>query len=497
MKAFIFALLVGVCVAQNADTNPRRFPASFKLGVANAAAQIEGAWEEDGKGEHIWDNWAKVRPEMISDRSTPAVAADSYHKYKEDVRLIKEMGLDVYRLSISWARIYPTGYPTAEPNAAGVQYYKNLLAECKQNGIQVMATLYHWDLPQQLQEDFGGWLNETVVDLFAAFADVSFKLFGDDVTWWITINEPKQVCHAGYGDGYFAPGVVSSGVGEYVCARNVLLAHAKAYHNYNDNYRASQGGKVSMVIDTLWFEPGSDSDADKDAAERLLQFGFGLYGNPIFNGDWPKLVKDRVAMRSEKEGFKQSRLPAWTQEEIDYIKGTGDFVALNHYATHMANGTSEAPIGNPSFGSDISALEWARPEWPKGNGDWFSVVPWGLRKLLVWLKDTYNDQEIIITENGLSDSTGVLEDDHRVDYFRDYISNCLDAIYEDNVNLSTYIAWSIIDDWEWGGGYTSFLGMYKVDFNDPERPRIKRKSADYFTQIVKNRCLVDADKCVD
>ncbi|CAG9841134.1 unnamed protein product [Diabrotica balteata] len=293
------------------------------------------------------------------------------------------------------------------------------------------------------------------------------------------------------------PVLFSSGVGEYVCARNVLLAHAKAYHNYNDNYKASQGGKVSMVIDTLWFEPGSDSDADKDAAERLLQFGFGLYGNPIFNGDWPKLVKDRVAMRSEKEGFKQSRLPAWTQEEIDYIKGTGDFVALNHYATHMANGTSEAPIGNPSFGSDISALEWARPEWPKGNGDWFSIVPWGLRKLLVWLKDTYNDREIIITENGLSDSTGVLEDDHRVDYFRDYISNCLDAIYEDNVNLSTYIAWSIIDDWEWGGGYTSFLGMYKVDFNDPERPRIKRKSADYFTQIVKNRCLVDADKCVD
>ncbi|XP_023021868.2 myrosinase 1 isoform X1 [Leptinotarsa decemlineata] len=499
MKLIVLLLLCCLLSSSSADdtvVTKRRFPKNFKLGVANAAPQIEGAWDTDGKGETIWDHFARTRPEMISDRSTPAVACDSYHKYKEDVALVKNMGLDVYRLSIAWSRVLPTG-KIDSVNQLGVQYYKKLLKELKDNNVQAMVTLYHWDLPQPLQDEYGGWLNETVVDLFVDYAKLCFELFGDDVQWWVTINEPKQVCNAGYGDGRFAPGIVSRGIGEYVCNKNVILAHAKAYRIYDEQYRSKQGGKVSMVIDTLWFEPSSDNPGDIDASERLLQFGFGMFGNPIFLGDWPKLVKDRVAMRSKLEGFAVSRLPEFTQEEIKLIKGTYDYLGLNHYATHMASAAQEAPIGEPSFGADISTYEWSKPEWTKGAGDWFSVVPWGLRKLLVWLKKNYGDVEIVITENGLSDTSGTLEDDHRVDYFRDYISNCLDAIYEDNVNLTTYIAWSIIDDWEWTGGYGSFLGMYKVDFNDPERPRIKRKSADYFTQIVKNRCLVDVEDCTD
>ncbi|KAG5877878.1 hypothetical protein JTB14_028077 [Gonioctena quinquepunctata] len=494
--AVLFSCLLSSSLADDAVVNKRRFPPGFKLGAANAATQIEGAWDTDGKGENIWDHFAHTRPEMIWGGSTPDVACDSYHKYKEDVSLVKQMGLDVYRLSIAWSRILPTG-KLDQINELGVQYYKNLLKELKDNGIEAMVTLYHWDLPQPLQDEYGGWLNEAVVDLFADYSRLCFELFGDDVQWWVTINEPKQICNAGYGDGRFAPGIVSRGVGEYVCNKNVLLAHAKAYRIYDEQFRARQGAKVSMVIDSLWFEASSDSDADKDAAERLLQFGFGFFGHPIFIGDWPQMLKDRIGMRSQLEGLAESRLPVLSEEEIALIKGTYDYLALNHYATHMASAAPEAPIGEPSFGADISAIEWARPEWKKGAGDWFSVVPWGLRKLMVWLKQEYGDIEIVITENGLSDTTGVLEDNDRVDYFRDYISNCLDAIYEDKVNLTTYIAWSIIDDWEWTGGYGSFLGMYKVDFNDPERPRIKRKSADYFTQIVRNRCLVEASECTD
>ncbi|XP_018570851.1 myrosinase 1-like [Anoplophora glabripennis] len=490
MKILVLVLsLVSIGFADD-EINSRYFPKGFKFGVANAAPQIEGGWNEDGKTESIWDYYAHTYPEKIVDRSTPDIACDSYHKYKEDVAMVKAMGVDYYRLSIAWTRILPTGYPD-KVNQAGVQYYKNLFAELKAANVEPMVTLYHWDLPQSLEEQLGGWLNETVSDLFAEYARLCFELFKDDVKMWITINEPKQVCSAGYGAGYYAPGVVSSGIGEYICAKNVIMAHAKAYHIYDDEFRATNQGRIAMVVDSLWFEPGSDSAEDQEASERVLQFGIGLYANPMFIGNWPQVVIDRVAQRSELEGFSTSRLPAFTDEEIAYVKGTCDYLALNHYATNMVNATADAPIGNPSNGNDISVLTWKKPEWPVGAGDWFGVVPWGLRHLLVWLKKTYGDVEIIITENGLSDTTGIMEDDHRISYYQGYLSACLDAIYEDGVNLSTYTAWSIIDDWEWTGGYTAFLGMYYVNFTDPERTRIPRKSASWFTNMVATRCLVD------
>ncbi|XP_023310666.1 myrosinase 1-like [Anoplophora glabripennis] len=495
MKATVLIVCLLSTSLADDPINTRYFPKDFKFGVANAATQIEGGWNEDGKGETIWDYLAHNYPEKIADSSTPEIASDSYHKYKEDVALVKAMGLDYYRLSIAWSRILPTGHPD-KINQAGVRYYKNLFAELKAAEVEPMVTLYHLDLPQPLQDEYGGWLNETVVDLFAEYARICFELFKDDVKMWITINEPKQVCHGGYGTGAFAPGVVSNGVGEYICAKNVILAHAKAYHIYDDEFRATNQGRISIVIDTPWYEPGSDSEEDQEAAERIIQFSFGLYGNPIFVGDWPQVVVDRISQRSELEGFTSSRLPAFTDEEIAYVKGTNDYLGVNHYSTSMVNATTDSPIGDPSYGKDMSVLDWAQPDWPTGaDGDYQNVVPWGMRHLLVWLKKNYGDVEIVITENGLSDSTGILEDDHRISYYQDYLSACLDAIYEDGVNLSTYLAWSIIDDWEFNAGYTSFLGMHYVNFTDPERTRIPRKSASWFTNMVATRCLVDT--CVE
>ncbi|KAJ8983484.1 hypothetical protein NQ317_014943 [Molorchus minor] len=481
-------------LADDDEINSRYFPTDFKFGVANAATQIEGAWDEDGKGETIWDHFVHTFPDKISDGSTPDVAADSYHKYKEDVALIKAMGLDYYRLSIAWSRILPTGYPD-EINQKGVDYYTNLFVELKENGIEPMVTLYHWDLPQPLEEELGGWLNSKTADLFSEYAKICFELFGEYVKAWVTINEPKQVCDSGYDRGHFAPGIVSYGIGGYRCAYNVLLAHAKAYHVYDENFRTEQGGKIAMVLDSSWYEPGSDSEADQEASERIMQFYYGLYANPIVHGNWPQIVIDRIGNRSQLEGFAQSRLPVFTQEEIDYIKGTYDYLALNHYTTTMVNGTSEEEIGTPSCSADRSVLEWNNPEWTKNGSSWIYVVPWGLRRELGWLKKTYGDVEIIITENGLSDQSGVMEDDHRIAYFQGYLSSCLDAIYEDGVNLTAYIAWSIIDDWEWTGGIwvrianisLTKLGMYAVNFSDPERTRTPRKSASFFTNVVKTR----------
>lgn len=170
------------------------------------------------------------------------VAADSYHRYKEDIAALKDVGMQTYRLSIAWSRILPTGYAN-KVNQLGVQYYKNLLAELKSNNIEPLVTLYHWDLPQVLQTQMGGWLNESIADLFADYARVCYKLFGDEVKWWVIINEPKQVCLSGYGIGDFAPGIVSNGVGDYICAKNVLLAHAKAYHVYSKEFKSTQHGR--------------------------------------------------------------------------------------------------------------------------------------------------------------------------------------------------------------------------------------------------------------
>lgn len=250
--------------------NTRKFPDHFKFGASNAAPQIEGAYLTDGKSESIWDHFAHTRPDLITDHSNLDVAADSYHKYKEDVAALKGVGMQSYRLSFAWTRIFPNGY-TAKINAAGVQYYKKVIKELKDNNIEPMVTLYHWDLPQVLQDQLGGWLNESVTDLFAEYARVCFKLFGEDVKWWVTINEPKQVCLGGYEGRGLAPGV-GSDVGGYICSKNVLLAHAKAYRIYDKEFRGKQGGKVSMVIDSFWFEPGSESAADQAAAERTLQF---------------------------------------------------------------------------------------------------------------------------------------------------------------------------------------------------------------------------------
>ncbi|KAJ8982454.1 hypothetical protein NQ317_010194 [Molorchus minor] len=457
------------------EINSRYFPENFKFGAASAAIQVEGAWNESGKGESIWDHFAHNFPDRIADKSNSDVACDSYHKYKEDVAMAKAIGLDYYRFSISWPRIFPTGYPD-EVNQAGVDYYTNLFEELKANDVEPMVTLFHFDLPQTLENDLA---------------------FGKFVKVWVTFNEPKTFCGAGYGSGSHAPGVVSDGIGNYICARNVLLAHAKVWHIYNDTYRAQYGGRISMVLDSDWYEPGSDSDEDIEASERVLQFQYGLYGNPIFKGNWPQVVIDRVAMRSKLENYTASRLPAFSDSEIEYINGTYDFLTLNHYHTRMVNATSEIAIGSPSFDNDQSVSIWIKPEWPTGAGEWSTVVPWGLRKLLVWLKNTYGDIEIFITENGVSDSSSHLEDDKRVSFlpgtFKSftYLSAALDAIYEDGVNLTTYIAWCLMDDWEWTTGYSIYMGFYRVDFDDPERTRTARKSGEYFKNVTATHCLVD------
>uniref|UniRef100_A0A0K8TVD7 Putative glycosyl hydrolase n=1 Tax=Phaedon cochleariae TaxID=80249 RepID=A0A0K8TVD7_PHACE len=496
MRAVIHYAVIVIVLFSEAITedvlNNRRFPDDFLFGVATASYQVEGAWNEDGKGESIWDRVCHTVPSPITNNDTGDIACDSYHKYKEDVALLADLGVDFYRFSIAWTRILPTGFNN-NINQAGLNYYKNLTKELRANGIEPVVTMYHWDLPQSLQ-DLGGWQNELIVDSYVDYARILFSELGDSVKYWLTFNEAKQVCDGGYGVAQKAPLIESPGIGEYLCAHNLLKAHAGAWRLYDEEFRKDQEGKVGIAIDTSWYEPFSyNSTADIEAAETKQQFSYGWYANPIVHGDYPWVMQAKIAVRSEQEGFGKSRLPEFTQEEIKYIKGTYDFLGLNTYSTSLINATDD-PDPSRGWSQDAEVIEWQPDEWEGSSSSWLKVVPWGMRKILRWLKETYNNPRILITENGYSDN-GTLADDKRISYYQRYMSSLRDAMELDGVDVMGYCAWSMMDNFEWLAGYSEKFGLYHVDFNSPNRERTPKKSAIWYKRVVETKCVVD--DCVD
>ncbi|XP_012548562.2 lactase/phlorizin hydrolase [Bombyx mori] len=481
----ILTSAIGVCVCHN----PRRFPEGFMFSTATASYQIEGAWNVDGKTENIWDHICHKEPSPMADNSTGDIANDSYNLYKRDVEMIRELGIDYYRFSVSWTRILPTSFPDYI-NEAGVAYYNNLIDELLKHNIKPMLTIYHWDLPQKLQ-DMGGWTNPYIIDWYADYARVLFQKFGDRVKNWITINEPKEICFQGYGNGTMAPAYTMTGVADYLCGKNVLLAHAKAYHIYDKEFRPTQNGNISITISCQWYEPESDREEDITAANEMILFEWGQYGHPIFtdSGDYPEIVKQRVAAKSAEQGFLRSRFPELSPEEVQYIRGTSDFFGVNHYSTYLAY-RNESVVGHyavPSYFDDAGVIYYAKDEWAIGTHNRIKTTPWGFYKLLRQISNFYNNVPIIITENGFATLPG-LEDNDRITHLRLYLNAVLDAI-EDGSDIRLYTSWSLMDNFEWMNGYTQRFGFYEVDYDSPERTRTPRKSAFVFKEIVRSRTL--------
>ncbi|KAH0999514.1 hypothetical protein HUJ05_013325 [Dendroctonus ponderosae] len=466
----------------------KQFPDGFKFGAATAAYQIEGGWDEDGKGLSIWDNFVHEAGNIVDD-STGDVACDSYHKYREDVAILKDLGVDIYRFSIAWSRIMPNGTPN-EINQAGIDYYLNLIAELLLHDIEPIVTLYHWDLPQYL-ENLGGWLNPQIADYFGDYARVVFEHFGPYVKYWITLNEPLATCLSGYGGDSLAPAKGLVGDGTYQCAYNTIKAHAKAYRIYEKEFKQEQGGKVASNIPSPMFYSKTDSIEDIEARERAFEFNVGLYAHAIYRGNWPQIVIDRVANRSKLEGYSFSRLPQFTQEEIDYINGTFDYLTLNSYFSTIVEHTEEAPIGTPSIYSDQSTLSSSDPSWPTSASSWLVSDPPGIRYLLNYIQEKYNPGEIVITENGWSTVPGILNDEDRVTYLKGYLSNILDAVVEDGINVTGYTLWSLLDNFEWSQGYTQRFGIVDVDFESPNRTRTYKSSAEWYKRLIAARQIVD------
>ncbi|XP_035446063.2 myrosinase 1-like [Spodoptera frugiperda] len=485
----ILILLISLCECKKAHCRHkvRKFPEGFLFGTSTAAYQVEGAWDADGKTENIWDHLTHNNPCMIMDCTNGDVAGDSYHNYKRDVEMMRELGLDYYRFSLSWTRILPTSFPD-HINEAGVQYYNNLIDEMLKYNIEPMVTLYHWDLPQRLQ-DLGGWANPNVIEWYADYARVAFGLFGDRVKYWITINEPREICYQGYGADTKAPAVNFKGVGEYLCAKNLLLAHAKAYHIYDEEFRPKYKGSIFISLSGQFYEP--ESEEYVQAAYESNQFEWAIYAHPIFTetGGFPPVVKDKVAHKSAEQGFFRSRLPEFTPEEVEYIKGSSDFYGLNHYTTYLVY-RNESAVGRydvPSFYDDLGNEHYQPDEWEQGANGFPKVVPWGFYKLLTQIRNDYNNPPMIITENGFS-SFGGLNDDDRISYLRQYIDAMLDAMDEGS-DIRAYTVWSLMDNFEWMRGYSVRFGLYEVDYESPERTRTPRKSAFMYKEMLRTRSL--------
>jgi len=477
---------------QNEDWLVGTFPENFQWGLCTSAYQIEGGWNEDGKGENIWDYFVHKNPSPIANNETGDIACDSYHKYAEDVQLLKNMNADYYRFSISWTRILPLGTLDVI-NQDGIDYYNRLIDLLIENGIAPMITLYHFDLPQALQNLNGGWPNEDMIEHFGNFARLVFGAFGDRVKTWITINEPWVICINGYGNGGMAPGVNDEAEAPYKCVHTMIKSHARVYRIYESEFKPHQNGRVSIVADSGWYEPADpENESDVQAAERALQFKHGWVAGPLYNGKYPDIMRELIDSKSVHEGRNVSRLPSFDPAWSLYVKGTLDFLSLNHYTTELVTSSTG---GSPGWDGDQNTSKSQDPEWPDSATPGLKSVPWGFRKVLNWIKNTYGNPEVVITGNGSSDNgTLVLEDQGRIDFFNGYINNLLQAVNLDGCNVTAYTAWSLMDNFEWGQAYTQRFGTHWVNFTDPERPRIPKLSTAVLTQIFTDNGFPDSSK---
>ncbi|CAL7945103.1 unnamed protein product [Xylocopa violacea] len=478
-SCIILLLAISASGLESLDDEHLRFPPNFLLGVATAAYQIEGAWNVSDKGESIWDRLVHMKDGRIYNNETGDVAADSYHKYKQDIAILKKLGFKAYRFSVSWPRILPTGFSN-QISKDGVQYYHNLIDEILANGITPMMTLYHWDHPQVLEE-MGGWLNSEIVDWFGDYARIVYREFGSKVKLFIPINEPLSVCQDGYQTGKHAPGKKLHGFGEYMCMHNVIKAHARAYRIYESEFKKEQKGEVGMMINGFAYMPQNPND--QLAANISFEFYVDWSIHPIYSkdGDYPPLMKELVANKSREQGYARSRMPTFEPEWIKYIRGASDFLAVNHYSSKLVTAGTMGPV--PSLENDQGVKNFYNPLWKGSASDWLKVVPEGFRYYLRQLAAHYGNPRMYITENGVSDR-GTLNDDDRIYYYREYLKQMLLAIHVDGVNVQGYMLWSLLDNFEWQSGYSERFGIVYVDFDDPNRPRILKKSASWWQSVI-------------
>jgi beta-glucosidase len=444
------------------------FPAGFRWGSATAAYQIEGAAGEDGRTPSIWDTFSRT-PGKVRNGDTGDIAADHYHRVREDVALMKEVGITDYRFSLSWPRIQPTGSGPAAQK--GLDFYRSLVDELLDAGIRPVATLYHWDLPQEL-EDAGGWPERATAERFAEYASLAAEALGDRVPTWTTLNEPWCAAFLGYGSGVHAPGRTDEAA-SLRAAHHLNLAHGLAVQALREALPGSS--EVSLTLNLHVIRALSDAPEDRDAARRIDAVGNRVFLDPVFHGRLPEdLVADTV------------HLTDWSfvrDGDLKTISTPIDSLGVNYYSPSVvAAGTSETPSPWPGAAERVRFLP---APGPRTAMDW-PVDADGLYELLVRLRDELPGVPLLITENGAAyddyaDPEGEVHDPERVAYLDAHLAATHRAI-ADGADVRGYFLWSLLDNFEWAYGYGKRFGIVYVDF--ASQRRTPKDSARWYAQVI-------------
>jgi beta-glucosidase len=453
-------------------------PDDFVIGTATASYQIEGATREDGRGDSIWDAFARV-PGAIIDGSTGDVADDHYHRAADDVALMADLGFQSYRFSIAWPRIQADG--TGQPNPAGIDFYRRLAESLLERGITPWATLYHWDLPQAL-EDKGGWLSRDTALRFADYAAHVAELLGDVITDWITLNEPWCSSFLGYASGHHAPGK-TLGARSAQAAHHLLLGHGLAL----DGLRSARpGSQVGTTLNLYSVKPASDSDADRDAARRIDGLSNRLFLEPLLRGEYPADVLDDLG---QTEWFAENA----TEEDLRLIAAPIDFLGINYYSRHTVAGGGADARGAADAGSAPSAypgsehvrfIETGAPVTQMG----WEIHPDGMIDVLRMANELAPELPLYITENGAAcedhvGPDGNILDPERVDYLEKHFAAARDAVQQ-GLPLRGYFLWTLMDNFEWAWGYSRRFGIVYVDYETQER--IPKQSARWVSAFLQS-----------
>lgn len=442
------------------------FPPDFLWGVATAAYQIEGAWNADGKGESIWDRFSHG-PANVLNGDTGDVACNHYHLWREDVALVKALGIPAYRFSIAWPRVQPLGQGAV--NAAGLDFYDRLVDALLAAGIRPNITLNHWDLPQALQ-DQGGWPHRDTASRFAEYAQIMFTRLGDRVPMWSTHNEPWCVAFLGYGNGHHAPGVCDT-TQAYQAVHHLLLSHGLAVQAF----RASGArGQIGLVINPQHYVPASPSPADQAARDRVHANGVRLFLDPIYHGRYPEELLTWIGPHAPKQ----------QAGDLAIIHQPTDFLGVNYYVTEAVAASVEGGV------LKAQSRQVSAPGWGRTDMEW-GVNPDGLTAMLLDLKDRYHNPPVYVTENGCAfpdtpDADGVCADQARVSYLREHFRAAHAAIHA-GVNLRGYFVWSLMDNFEWAWGYSRRFGLVRVDFATGRRT--PKHSAHWFSDLIRRNAL--------
>ncbi len=444
-------------------------PKGFVVGSATSAYQIEGAWQEDGKGESIWDRHCHESG-RVARGDTGDRACDHYHRYREDVAIMREMGLDAYRFSVSWPRVLPAGRGQVEQR--GLDFYGRLVDALLEAGIQPFVTLFHWDMPQALWDDCRGWLGRDTAYHFADYAELMFRTLGDRVNHWVTHNEPKGVhIPTGYVMGSSPPGHRGGWKDGLLANHHMMLAHGLAVQRLRG---CCPHAEIGITLSMGPAHPLHDTDEDRGAAERALEWD--MFWNLEL------LLRGRYSMLSQRPSI-ATIMPEYDPSDLTLMSTPMDFLGVNHYRANWYAGSNSSELGFCFAANDrIPCTERTGNGWP--------ITPESMYETLMLLEKRYPGLPVYITENGCADHVEDIDavkvdDPERIHFLERYISNALKARSE-GANLKGYFVWSLLDNFEWNAGYAHRFGLVAVDYRTQERS--VKSSGRLLGGVLRDRC---------